>query len=154
MAIPTAVLAYKIPSIEVFSRFADLLPQRHEYIVTYNEMRDTFGGANVVTMSVQRNEGDIFNEEDLWKVRYLNDEVDKVKGVNHYQVASIAHRKIRRIVTDSSGMVKSKPVLPRRIPSKDAVLKSLREEMFNNDIVYGTYLSEDGTAAMVLAGFN
>ena len=154
MAIPTAVLAYKIPSIEVFSRFADLLPQRHEYIVTYNEMRDTFGGANVVTMSVQRNEGDIFNEEDLWKVRYLNDEVDKVKGVNHYQVASIAHRKIRRIVTDSSGMVKSKPVLPRRIPSKDARLKSLREEMFNNDIVYGTYLSEDGTAAMVLAGFN
>ncbi len=154
MAIPTAVLAYKIPSIEVFSRFADLLPQRHEYIRTYNEMRDTFGGANVVTMSLEATGEDIFTEEALSKVRYLNDEVDKIKGVNHYQVASIAHRKIRRIITTAGGLVKSEPVLPRRIPKKDEVLKSLREEMFNNDIVYGTYLSEDGKAAMVLAGFD
>ena len=154
MAIPTVVLASKIPSIEVFSRFADLLPQRHEYIRTYNEMRDTFGGANIVTMSLQATSGDIFDEESLSKVRYLNDEVDKVRGVNHYQVASIAHRKIRRIITTAGGMVKSQPVLPRKIPTQEDDLKSLREEMFNNDIVYGTYLSEDGTAAMVLAGFD
>lgn len=154
MAVPTLVLASKIPTIEVFSRFADLLPQRHEYIVTYNEMRETFGGANVITMSLERTDGDIYDHETLEKVRFLTDEVDKVKGVNHYQVASIAHRKIRRIVTNSSGMVKSEPVLPKFVPKDADKLTQLREEMFNNDIVYGTYISEDGRAAMILAGFD
>jgi predicted RND superfamily exporter protein len=154
MAVPTLVLASKIPTIEVYSRFADLLPQRHDYIVTYNEMRETFGGANVVTMSLEATEGDIYDHSTLEKVRFLTDEVDKVGGVNHYQVASIAHRKIRRIVTNASGMVKSQPVLPKFVPKDVAKLTQLREEMFNNDIVYGTYISEDGRAAMILAGFD
>jgi predicted RND superfamily exporter protein len=154
MAVPTVVLASKIPTIEVFSRFADLLPQRHEYIVTYNDMRETFGGANVVTMSLEATEGDIYDHATLEKVRFLTDEVDKIQGVNHYQVASIAHRKIRRIVTNESGMVKSIPVLPKFVPKDQAKLTQLREEMFNNDIVYGTYISEDGRAAMILAGFD
>ncbi len=154
MLIPTLVLASKIPTIEVFSRFADLLPQRHPYIITYNKMRETFGGANVVTMSLEATKDDIFDFDSLSKVRFLTDEVDKVQGVNHYQVASIAHRKIRRIITTAGGLVKSEPVLPKFIPKEDAKLKRLREEMFNNDIVYGTYISEDGKAAMILAGFD
>ena len=154
MVVPTLVLASQIPKIEVSSRFADLLPQRHEFIKTYNEMRETFGGANVVTMSLESSEGDIFNYEALEKVRFLTDEVDKVHGVNHYQVASVAHRKIRRIITTAGGLVKSTPVLPRVVPQDEEALKRLREEMFNNDIVYGTYLSEDGKAALILAGFD
>lgn len=155
MLVPTLILASKIPTIEVFSRFADLLPQRHPYIITYNEMRETFGGANVVTMSLEATgDDDIFDFDSLSKVRFLTDEIDKVGGVNHYQVASIAHRKIRRIITTAGGLVKSEPVLPKFIPKEDEKLKRLREEMFNNDIVYGTYISEDGKAAMVLAGFD
>ena len=154
MVIPTLFFVSQIPKIQVFSRFADLLPQRHEFIKTYNEMRETFGGANVVTMSLEASQDDIFTYEALEKVRFLTDEVDKVRGVNHYQVASIAHRKIRRIITTAGGLVKSTPVLPRVVSRDEEALKRLREEMFNNDIVYGTYLSEDGKAALILAGFD
>ncbi len=156
IVVPTIALAYALPNIEVYSRFADLLPAKHEYIKNYNRMKQTFGGANVVTMSlevVDENE-DLFTLSTLNKVKMLTEEVDKIIGVNHYQVASIAHPKIRRIRTTAGGLIKSEPVLPEKLPTDAAGLKKLREESFNNDIVYGKYISADGTAALILAGFD
>ncbi len=152
--IPSLVLGYALPRIEVYSRFADLLPQQHEYIKNYNRMKETFGGANVVTMSIEATEGDIFTTKTLKKIRMLTEEVDVIQGINHYQVASIAHPKIRRVRTTSSGLIKSEPVLPKVIPESERELKRLREEVFSNDIVYGTYVSTDGAAALILAGFD
>lgn len=152
--VPTIILGIKIPTIEVYSRFADLLPQQHSFIENYNRMKDTFGGANVVTMSLEANEGDIFTKKTLEKVRMLTEEVDLITGVNHYQVASIAHPKIRRLRTTAGGLIKSEPVLPKEIPSTEEGLKELREAMYNNDVVYGTYVSEDGEAALIRAGFD
>lgn len=152
--IPTLALAAMLPRIEVYSRFADLLPQKHEYILNYNRMKATFGGANVVTLSLEVTEGDIFTHKTLSQIRMLTKEVDLISGVNHYQVASMAHPKIRRIRTTSGGLIKSEPVLPRIIPKDEEGLKRLREEVFNNDIVYGTYVANDGTAALILAGFD
>ena len=118
-------------------------------------MKQTFGGANVVTMSIEvEGDQDIFTSETLNQIKYVTDEVDMIKGVNHYQVASIAHPKIRRIRTTAGGLIKSEPVLPRDIPTEPDKLKQLREESFNNDIVYGTYISTDGKAALILAGFD
>lgn len=152
--VPSLILAYALPKIEVYSRFSDLLPQQHEYIKNYNRMKETFGGANVVTMSIEAKEGDIFTTKTLQKIRMLTEEVDVIQGINHYQVASIAHPKIRRVRTTSSGLIKSEPVLPKLLPENGRDLKRLREEVFSNDIVYGTYVSTDGSAALVLAGFD
>ncbi len=153
--IPTAVLAYALTKIEVYSRFADLLPAKHEYIQNYNRMKQTFGGANVVSMSLQvKSGGDIFTHETLSKLQYLTREIDLIKGVNHYQVTSIAHPKVRRVRTTAGGLIKSEPVLPEELPQSGEALKQLREESYNNDIVYGTYISADGTAALILAGFD
>lgn len=152
--IPTVFLAFGLPKIEVYSRFSDLLPQQHEYIKNYNRMKDTFGGANIVTLSLEVVEGDIFTYETLSKIRRITDEVDLISGVNHYQVASIAHQKVRRVHTTASGLIKSDPVLPRDLPHDEQGLKRLREEIFNNDIVYGTYVSNDGGAALIRAGFD
>ncbi|MGR8921629.1 MAG: hypothetical protein ACU85V_18600, partial [Gammaproteobacteria bacterium] len=48
--VPTLALAYKLQTIEVYSRFADLLPAKHEYIKNYNRMKATFGGATIATL--------------------------------------------------------------------------------------------------------
>lgn len=154
--VPTIALAYALPSIEVYSRFADLLPAKHDYIKNYNRMKQTFGGANVITMSlevVDENE-DLFTYDTLQKLKMLTKEVDLIQGVNHYQVASIAHPKIRRIRTTAGGLIKSEAVLPEKLPNDPVALKKLREESFNNDIVYGKYISADGKAALILAGFD
>ena len=145
-----------ISKIEVYSRFADLLPEKHEYIQNYNRMKQTFGGANVVSMALETTDPkkDIFTLGTLQKIKMLTEQVDLITGVNHYQVASIAHPKIRRVLTTAGGLIKSEPVLPKDLPQDEAGLKQLREESFNNDIVYGTYVSTDGRSALILAGFD
>jgi predicted RND superfamily exporter protein len=150
----TVFWAYHARKVEMYSQFADLLPQGHDYIQAYNQHRETFGGANVVTLVLQVKEGDIFNTETLKKVRYVTDQVDQITGVDHNQVASISHVKIRNIKTLPGGMVRSYPVLPVDIPTDPKELEALKFEMFNNDIVLNKYVSEDGKAALIFAGFN
>ncbi len=154
IVVTTMGLGIALPQIEIYSRFADLLPQEHPYIQTYNRMAETFGGANVVTMSLEVKEGDIFTQKTLETLRSITLALDRMSGVNHYQISSLAHPKIRRVMTTPLGLIKSQPVLPKDIPDDPADLKRLREDMFNNDIVYGTYLSQDGKAALILAGFH
>ena len=69
-------------------------------------------------------------------------------------MASLSHVKIRRLEARSGGLIKSVPVLPEQVPTDPAELKELKKAMYNNDIVYGKYLSTDGKAALILAGFN
>jgi len=150
----TAFWAYQATKVEMYSQFADLLPQGHPYIQAYNQHRETFGGANIVTLVMQVEKGDIFNPDSLNKVRWITDEVDKIDGVDHNQVASLSHVKIRNIKTLPGGMVRSYPVLPIDVPTDPKELDALKLEMFNNDIILNKYLSEDGKAALILAGFN
>jgi predicted RND superfamily exporter protein len=150
----TVFWAWHARKVEMYSQFADLLPQGHDYIQAYNQHRDTFGGANIVTLVLQVKDGDIFNAETLKKIRYLTDQVDQINGVDHNQVASLSHVKIRNIKTLPGGMVRSYPVLPVDIPTDPKELEALKFEMFNNDIVFNKYVSADGKAALVFAGFN
>lgn len=150
----TGFFAFHARKVEMYSQFADLLPQGHSYIEGYNQFRKTFGGANVVVLSVAVREGDIFNTKTLKAIQYVTEKVDQIDGVNHYQVASIAHVKIRKLETGSGGLILSRPVLPEDVPTDPKELQRLKESMFNNDIVYEKYISADGKAALILAGFN
>ncbi|MGE0679697.1 MAG: RND family transporter [Candidatus Binatia bacterium] len=150
----TGFWAYQAHKVEMYSQFADLLPQGHDYIRAYNQHRETFGGANIVTLVVQVKDGDIFNTETLKKIQYVTDQVDQINGVDHNQVASISHVKIRNVKTLPGGMVRSYPVLPVDVPTDPKELETLKFEMFNNDIVFNKYVSADGKAALVFAGFN
>jgi len=150
----TIFWAYHARKVEMYSQFADLLPQKHDYIQAYNYHRETFGGANIVTLVLQVKDSDISNTETLKKIRYLTDQVDSINGVDHNQVASLSHVKIRNIKTLPGGMVRSYPVLPVDVPTDPRELEALKFEMFNNDIVFNKYVSADGKAALVFAGFN
>jgi uncharacterized protein len=150
----TVFFGYHARKVEMYSQFADLLPQGHPYIKAYNHFRQTFGGANVVVLAVAVKQGDIFNAQTLQKIRYVTEAVDQIDGVNHYQVASIAHVKIRRLETGSGGLIVSRPVLPEDITDDPKELQRLKEAMFNNDIVYEKYIAADGKSALILAGFN
>ncbi|HTY55312.1 MAG TPA: hypothetical protein VMB26_08930, partial [Candidatus Binataceae bacterium] len=67
----TAFFGYHAFYVQMYSQFADLLPQAHPYIKAYNHYRPTFGGANIVTISVEVKNGDIFNAPTLKKIRYV-----------------------------------------------------------------------------------
>ena len=94
---------YKIKDLQVYTRFADLLPQGHEYIKVHNKIRAQFGGANTITMILQVKEGDIFNTTTLQKIRDISDELFLIPGTDRFKILSLGVDKLVEMVTTSGG---------------------------------------------------
>jgi hypothetical protein len=58
----TVFMAWQASHLRIDAGFAKLLPLEHEYMKTYLEYRDAFGGANrvVIAIRAQARDGDIF----------------------------------------------------------------------------------------------
>ena len=59
----TVFMAYQASHLPIDAGFAKLLPLKHEYMQTYVQYRDSFGGANRVVIALRVREGDIFTPE-------------------------------------------------------------------------------------------
>lgn len=150
----TSYLLSEMLGVRVRTSFDELLPHKHPYIKLHKDVRDKFAGANVVTMSLEAKEGSIFNPITLEKIRYITDQLDLIPGINHYQVESIAHIKIRTIRTTIEGMVRGEPLLPLEIPTSKEELEQIRRDCYINDTVYGRLVSYDGKAALISGAFH
>ncbi len=111
----TVFFASRIPYLEMYSNFADLLPQEHPYIQLHNDVKDTFGGANNVVMAISVEEGDIFNSDTLSRIHRLTQGVDSLPGVNHNLVRSLTHRTVRKTWLTEMGNMNSRPITIRFI---------------------------------------
>ena len=151
----TAFFATRIPYLQMYSNFADLLPQEHPYIQLHNEVKDTFGGANNVVIALSVEEGDIFNRETLAKVHELTQGVDSLPGVNHNLVRSLTHRTVRKTWLTEMGSMVSQPYFdPLKEDYGDADFENLRLDVRANPSVYGLLVSPDFKSALVKATFN
>lgn len=61
----TMLFGMALPKLRIYSDFSDLLPQNHSYIQGYNRLKESFGGANMVVMAIEVEQGTIFNDETL-----------------------------------------------------------------------------------------
>jgi hypothetical protein len=153
--IATVFFASRIPYLEMYSDFADLLPQDHPYIQLHNDVKDTFGGANNVVMAISVNEGDIFTSEVLARIHRLTHGVDLLPGVNHNLVRSLTHRTVRKTWLTEMGNMNSEayydPLYPEMSESK---LAQLKLDVMANPTVYGLLVSPDLKSALIRATFN
>jgi predicted RND superfamily exporter protein len=88
----TILFGSALPKLRVFTDFSDLLPQNHAYIKVYNHLKESFGGANMIVMSIEVDKGTIFNDETLKLINDATQGVDSLPGVNHNLVSSLTHR--------------------------------------------------------------
>jgi len=153
LAVVTLFFAYHAFSVQIYSQFTDLLPQAHPYIKAYNHFSHTFGSANTLTLSIEVKKGDIFNFRTLDKVKTVTEQVDNIDGVDHYTVMSVTDVKIRKLTAAPGGLIISQPVMPDEIPTDPIELRRLKESLMHNDLVFGRFISTDGKAALVEAGF-
>ncbi|MCB1676303.1 MAG: MMPL family transporter, partial [Halioglobus sp.] len=151
----TAFFATRIPGVRMYSAFADLLPQQHPYIQLHNQIRDSFGGANNIILSVEVKQGDIFDEDVIRRIDRITQKIDQLPGVNHNTVASITHRTVRRVWLTETGDVNSAPYFDSLKASwSDAELAQMRADVRANPRVYGLLVSPDLKAALIKATFN
>src|SRR5262245_56300631 len=107
----TLFFAYHALQLQVFSQFIDLLPRNHPFIQIYEKYNRQFGSANVVYAAIVAKQGTIYDERILEKIYAFTDQIDKVEGVDHGQVASMTAVTVRDTGIDQSGVISSTQVV-------------------------------------------
>lgn len=151
----TVFFASRIPYLEMYSNFADLLPQEHPYIQLHNDVKDTFGGANNVVIAISVEEGDIFNSDTLSRIHSLTQGVDSLPGVNHNLVRSLTHRTVRKTWLTEMGNMNSQAYYDPLYPDmSEEKLAQVRLDVMANPTVYGLLVSPDLKSALIRGTFN
>lgn len=150
-ALCTAYFAYHAFQLEMRTAFTDLLPYRHPFIEVHKKFAAQFGGANNITIMLKVETGDVFSIEVLRKIHEMTQALDRMGGVNHDQIASIAHR-TTRYLTVSHGIISSPPVM-RYLPQTEEEVAEIRQIAYSAEQVYGQLVSLDGRALLIKANF-
>jgi uncharacterized protein len=149
----TVFFGYQALSVRMYSKFSDLLPQAHPYVVNYNHFRKIFGTANVMNVELRVKRGDIFTTSTLKKIRYIHQQLDLMDGVDHDLINSITGTNARKVVASSGGLIISRPLMPEQIPTSAAGLARLKYDVLHS-MAYGVLVSPDAKGALITAGFN
>lgn len=91
----TLCMIYSATNLHIDAGFSKLLPLEHEYMKTYVEHRQEFGGANRILIAVMAKEGDIFTPEFFELLKNVTDDVFFIPGVDRAQVKSIFTPNVR-----------------------------------------------------------
>lgn len=148
----TLMFATRIPALKIYTDFADLLPQQHPYIQLHNSIKDNFGGANVLVIGVEFEDGDLFSNENLATIDRITQGVDSLPGVNHNLVSSLTHRNSRKIWLTEVGSINSEPYYQSEFgPMSAEQLAAMKADVVANPRVYGPLVSPDLKVALVKA---
>jgi predicted RND superfamily exporter protein len=151
----TAWFASHIPAVRMLSDFADLLPQQHPYIKLHNSIRDTFGGANIITMAVEVDEGTIFTNETLSRIQRITEGMDKLTSINHNLVTSLTHRNTRKISLTPDGNIRSMTYYDPQYGDYSAdELAGMQRDVVASPRVFGLLVSPDLKAAIIKGTLN
>ncbi|MCL4791715.1 MAG: MMPL family transporter, partial [Gammaproteobacteria bacterium] len=151
----TAWFAWHIPAVRMLSDFADLLPQQHPYIKLHNSIRDTFGGANIITMAVEVEEGTIFTNETLSRIHRITEGMDQLTSINHNLVTSLTHRNTRKISLTPDGNIRSVTYYdPQHGDYSPDELAGMQRDVVASPRVFGLLVSPDLKAAIIKGTLN
>ncbi len=152
----TAFFAAQIPAVKMLSDFADLLPQEHPYIKLHNSIRDTFGGANIIIIALEVEDGTIFTNDTLDRIHRITQKLDSISNINHNLVTSLTHRNTRKIWLTPDGTIKSVTYYNpnREQPYSDEELEKIKRDVLSSTRVYGLLVSPDLKSALIKGTLN
>ncbi len=127
------------------------LPDDHPHVVVQNRMSDLFGGEGVVIIGVIALQGDIYSEEMLGKIHRITRGILDLPKVIETSVFSIAHADA--IVSEAGGMVDIHPLM-EEAPDGAEDVERIRREVRADRFFRGNLVSEDETAAVIVADFD
>ncbi len=152
VAVITLVFASFALRLDMVTRFDELLPQNHPFIQVHNQYAPIFGGANTVSIMLEVKEGSIFTKAMLTKIFEMTQRLDKIHGVNHELINSLAHRTNRRVRMLSGGMQVVDPVMATA-PKNDQEVNTIRQIVHTSRNLYGVIVSLDEKATLITATF-
>ena len=145
----TLAMGWLASGLRVDAGFTKLVPLEHEYMHTFLEHREEFGGADRVLIALVARDGDMFTPEFFAKLREVTDAVFFLPGVDRTQVYSLVTPNVRFIEVVEDGIAAGN-VVPADFEPTEAGLARVRENIVKSGIV-GRLVANDFSGAIVSA---
>ena len=145
----TLAMGWLATGLRVDAGFTKLVPVEHEYMRTFLEYREEFGGADRVVIAVMARDGDMFTPEFFTALREVTDATFFLPGVDRAQVFSILTPNVRYIEVVEDGIAAGN-VLPVDFEPTEAGFARVRENILKAGIV-GRLVANDFSGAIVAA---
>ncbi len=148
----TLVFAVVALRLRLDFRPGDLLPEGHPFMEVHNRFHQNFSETNVLSVMLEARSGTIFTPEILTKVLRATEAVDRLPGVNHDQIDSLASRFVRVIQVKSGGRMGAEPVMSGPVTTA-AEAAEIERLVLASGYILGNLVSLDERAALIRAGF-
>jgi len=139
----TLVFASQIPRAKIDSDLKSMLPTDMESRINTDKIDEIFGGTDMLMVVIKAD--DVLRPETLKRVKNISRQMKRIKGVD--KVLSLFE--LKSIKGEEEAMIINPAV--KRIPKTEEQKEALRRELKDNDIVYGSVVSEDFTLTAVIA---
>lgn len=145
----TLLLAWPASQLRVDASFDRLLPERHPFMETYRQYRDTFGGGNVLLIALEARHGDIFTPQFFDTLQKVTDAVFFLPGVDRSHISSLLTPDVRYIEVVEDGF-RGGQVVPANFQPDPAGFAAVRENIGKSHVI-GRLVSPDLRAATISA---
>lgn len=151
----TIASAYLATTLKLYDDPNRWPPEDDPSVVLNEQLQEKFGGSNLVTIMVSRNDGGTIVQPDtLATVKRITDELSRVHGIIPYAVRSLStiNSRYLRGTADTldAGILFNNP---NRAPETPEELERVRFGIENNAALKGGLVSTDGSAVIILADF-
>jgi uncharacterized protein len=149
-AIVTVLLAWSaVTGLRVDAGFSKQLPLEHEYMETFLEHYEDFGGADRIVIALIDGSGNMFNPEFFRALSGATDAVFFIPGVDRARVTSIFTPNVRYLEVTEEG-IEAGDVIPADFQYTLSDLERVRENILKAGIV-GRLVANDFSGAIVSA---
>lgn len=129
MALLTAVLAWQATQLQVAASFEKMIPAKHEYVQNFLENRkDLAGLGNVVRITVQAKEGDIFSAEFLDTLKQVTEKAFFIPGVSRPELRSLWTANVRWVSVTEEGL-EGGQVIPASYDGSNESIQQVRSNV-------------------------
>ncbi|MDO6565880.1 MMPL family transporter [Alteromonas sp. 1_MG-2023] len=149
-AIATVFLGFQASQMRLDAGFEKNIPLNHEYMKTYIEHRQDFGGANNILVSVCDKNDDIFNQNFFDTLKNVHDQLFFINGVNRSLVISLFSPSTRFTEIVEGGFAGG-PVIPADFNSANPAALDLVAANIEKANIVGRQVASDYSCAMVTA---
>ncbi len=145
----TALMFQQATQIKVDAGFSKLLPLKHEYMQTFVEHRQAFGGANRILIALVSRQGDIFTPEFFRALRETTDEVFFIPGVDRTRVSSLFTPNVRFTEVVEDGIAGGN-IIPADFQPTAEGLEQVRKNILKSSYL-GRLVANDFSGAIISA---
>ncbi|TAJ17987.1 MAG: multidrug RND transporter, partial [Rugosibacter sp.] len=145
----TAFFGYRAAQLKLSAGFDKSIPLSHPYMKTFTEFRNTFGGANRVTIFVRDESGNMFNPEWFRTFDKVTADVLVMPGVDARTVTSIFTPNVNFVAVSEIGFTGSRIVPADFTPTPEGINQVKNNLAKSTEI--GKTVAKDLSGALVVA---